>query len=605
MEKSYLLEISRYAKKGCIALLLFCFFIAGNSLYGQSADYPHKRQHDFFHSHDDELDSIQRLWFGEGSMQGPRRFTDARLKKMVFAYHPYWVGGVYLNYEWDLLSDLCYFSYEVDPYSGHPLTTHDFLSSAAVDSARANGVRVHLCVTLFEQHEAFFNNPQSGQTLVDELDGYIEASEASGINIDFEAVPSYLGTAMNDYIVLLSDSLHARHPGLMISIAAPAVNWSEVFDIALLNQHIDFFMIMAYDYYWNGSSIAGPVDGLYSMMYSSNYSISRSLSYYQSQGVAAGKLLLGLPYYGRDWPVANAQAPSSTTGYGENITYRSVRINAQGWYDPENKAWEPNSFSPYYSYFYNDSWHHCFIDDVFSMGKRFDLAVYRQLAGIGIWALGYDNGFTDFWDLIYDKFCLQAFVQDTLFDSGGPVWDYYEDEDYGLCLTAPQGERLCLDFLEFELDDSFDTLSIYDGPDISASLIAAFTSQNSPEIIESSENTMFLRFSSDGIHNAGGWKAVCRLPTNAEDYEPGPEAIDIFPNPFHAGVFIDFSCYSGDEKGRILIYNAKGTLHTSINIKETNRAKTIYIPTGHWQPGVYLYQIRMGKYTASGKMVKD
>ena len=80
------------------------------------------------------------------------------LEKIVFGYHPYWMGSNYLNYQWNLLSDLCYFSYEVDPYTGDPITTHNWLTADAVDSAQANGVRTHLCVTLFSNHSTFLNN---------------------------------------------------------------------------------------------------------------------------------------------------------------------------------------------------------------------------------------------------------------------------------------------------------------------------------------------------------------------------------------------------------------------------------------------------------------
>ncbi|MGV2480611.1 UNVERIFIED_CONTAM: hypothetical protein IGO34_27870, partial [Salmonella enterica subsp. enterica serovar Weltevreden] len=37
------------------------------------------------------------------------------LTKKVYGWHPYWVGSVYTNYDWDLLSDFCYFDYSVSP----------------------------------------------------------------------------------------------------------------------------------------------------------------------------------------------------------------------------------------------------------------------------------------------------------------------------------------------------------------------------------------------------------------------------------------------------------------------------------------------------------
>jgi hypothetical protein len=80
---------------------------------------------------------------------------------MIFGYHPYWMNNSWGDYRWDLITDLCYFSYEVDASSGMPLTTNDFENAAVIDTALANGSRVHLCVTLFSGHANFFGNPQA------------------------------------------------------------------------------------------------------------------------------------------------------------------------------------------------------------------------------------------------------------------------------------------------------------------------------------------------------------------------------------------------------------------------------------------------------------
>jgi hypothetical protein len=61
--------------------------------------------------------------------------SDCQLHKIVFGYHPYWSGSKYLNYQWNLVSDLCYFSYEVDAATGDPLTVHEWHSDPAPYSA--------------------------------------------------------------------------------------------------------------------------------------------------------------------------------------------------------------------------------------------------------------------------------------------------------------------------------------------------------------------------------------------------------------------------------------------------------------------------------------
>ena len=43
-------------------------------------------------------------------------------------------------------------------------------------------------------------------------------------------------------------------------------------------------------------------------------------------------------------------------------------------------------------------------DDSYTLRKKYDYALSNNLKGIGIWALGYDNGYNDLWKVIEDKF---------------------------------------------------------------------------------------------------------------------------------------------------------------------------------------------------------
>ena len=60
--------------------------------------------------------------------------SNCTLDKIVFGWHPYWVGSAYNNYDWNLLSDLSYFSYEVNPSTGNANSTHNWATANAVDS---------------------------------------------------------------------------------------------------------------------------------------------------------------------------------------------------------------------------------------------------------------------------------------------------------------------------------------------------------------------------------------------------------------------------------------------------------------------------------------
>ncbi len=45
-----------------------------------------------------------------------------------------------------------------------------------------------------------------------------------------------------------------------------------------------------------------------------------------------------------------------------------------------------------------------FIEDKKSLGIKFDFAKAKNLGGVGMWALGFDDGKIDFWALLQEKF---------------------------------------------------------------------------------------------------------------------------------------------------------------------------------------------------------
>ena len=114
----------------------------------------------------------------------PYKNNNCNLKKVVYGWHPYWVNGSESSYQWDKLSHLSYFSYEVDPNTGNALTTRNWSNAAVVSTAIANGVKVTLCVTLFDSHTTFLNSATSQQTLINNLISLVRARNAHGSQPD-------------------------------------------------------------------------------------------------------------------------------------------------------------------------------------------------------------------------------------------------------------------------------------------------------------------------------------------------------------------------------------------------------------------------------------
>jgi len=574
-----------------IGIFVLSYFFFFSLLSAQEANFKsiHQEESELYHKFNSytpsQFDSLNGF-----SIKNIINSKEYQLTKKVFGYFPYWAGNNYLNYQWDLLSDLCYFSYEVDPNTGNPVTIHDWETSPAIDSAFANNVKVHLCVTIFSGHYIFFGNEEAQQTLISNIITLIQDRGAHGVNLDVELLPASLSYEFTNFVTYLDNQLSVQIPDAEVSIASPAVNWSNTFNFSVLNDHVDFFMVMGYDYYWNGSSQAGAVSPLYSLVSNYDYNFSKTISYYQSQGIPNEKIVIGVPYYARQWPTTGQYAPSATIGNGTAYTYRYIQNNSASVYTKENKHFESNSFSPYYS-FQNNGWYQCFVDDVYSMGKKYDQVNRRNLAGIGIWALGYDDGYSELWELIADKFSENAVLPttDTIFDTGGPAFDYYNNENYTYTFSTPESTNLYLSFSYLNTEEVYDSLWIFDGLDTTSQLIGGFSGDSVPMLIVSSGNSLALQFKSDnGITNTG-WRAVYdTLPISSINPETITNNLLVYPNPAYEKVVILPVFYSSLEGGprKVIIQNSSGQIvyNTSVPLFE----ESISISIIGWNPGIYV-----------------
>ncbi len=482
-----------------------------------------------------------------------RKGRACSLQRVVYGWHPYWMGSAYTNYQWDLLSHFSYFSYEVDPNTGYPTTTNNWLSSSAVTAAQNNGVKADLCVTLFSSHSTFFSSSTARQNLIDTLISLVQARNANGVNIDFEGVPSSEATAYNNFLVNLATQMHNQIPGSEVSVALYAVDWNNIFDVSLLDQYLDHMVIMGYGYYYNGSAEAGPTAPLFDFG-SSSWNLSRTVNYYLKEGASRSKLVLGLPYYGYEWETASDQVPENTTSTGSSRTYTTVRDNASGNYSNSNKGWHSGSMSNYFVFKDGSgNWRQCFTDLAKGLDERLDLILQRDLAGMGIWALGYDDGYTALWDEIEAHFtdCRTVPCSDTLYDQGGPAASYNNDEYYSYTIDPSATGKVELNFLSFDIEFGYDSLWIYDGADTNAALIGSYTGTSGPGKIVSSGEALTLKFVSDGATVAPGWEAVWEC---IPDSIPPGTSLDTLPDWVTGDFDVKFSDTdetggSGIEKG--------------------------------------------------------
>lgn len=521
--------------------------------------------------------------------------TKTVLNREVFGWHPYWSGTMYYDYNFNLLSEVSYFSYEVNPQTGKPDNIHYWLTTELVDVAQQSGKRVSLTATLFSQHETFFSNSQAVSTFIDSIVSLVEYRQADGINIDFESIPGSQRDNLTAMMNQLNDALHSYNPDARLSIALPAVDWSNSFDVFAMRDAVDLFIIMGYEYYWSGSSSAGPGSPKNGGDIWGNYNTTTSIRNYLNKGVNPDKLCLAVPYYGREWTTEDDEIPSATTSSGSPVIYRSIMEEYQNY----NYFEDPHSSTPVYIYEDGGEIKQCWFNNAWSNGLKYDYINLKNIAGIGIWALGYDYGFPKLEEMIKEKFSDQGntFCSGTFTDTGGPEGDYYNSEDWYYTIAPKDAQNIYLKIKSFNTEAGYDTLYIFDGINPSAPLLYKLSGTDFPADAFSAGSAVCFYFNSDHATTREGWEIEWSCTEFQDITEISDSQIQVIPNPFCS----DFKVFTGEKNklSKYEIWDLSGKKIVSGKIKEK---QTKIKP--HIKAGVYILKLLGNDVSISKKIIK-
>lgn len=326
---------------------------------------------------------------------------DFKLGYEVFGWYPYWEKEYYKNINFDLLSTVAYFSYEVNPKTGNAISVHDWETTGLIDSIKAHNKKVLLTVSNFglQNNRRFLKRSDAIDTLINNLIKLLAKRQANGICIDFEGVSSNEKTEYTNFLLVLSNRLKSANKDYQIYITVPNVNWSDAIDFKAIEQAVDRFVIMGYDYYGKGSKVAGPVAPIESGKTWEPFNLSNSIKYYSGY-LPSSKIILALPTYGTIWETKDLNIASKVKKYIGSRTFSYIKTNIENntsvYIDPISKS----AYSAYKIKGNNGKYRQCWYENDSSFSAKVKLVKEHKLKGLGLWALGYDKGYNDYWEVI-------------------------------------------------------------------------------------------------------------------------------------------------------------------------------------------------------------
>lgn len=256
--------------------------------------------------------------------------------------------------------------------------------------ARTHGIKmIPLITNAFssERISTVLNDPIIRRNHVNNIVRLLNQFNYDGIDINYENLFVSDQGIFVRFLQELKMALAVIGKELTVTVHAkadPFGDWSgaEAHDYIGIGQAADAVRIMGYDFHWFGGEPGpiAPADW-----------IDKVLAYAVST-IPKGKIVLGVPTYGYDWPLAPGQV-------GKGITYNYAistarRHNASIIADAQQ--------GPHFSYTENEIVHEVWFIDAVSFAPLLDLTNKYDINGIVIWYLGAED--PKIYDVIQAKF---------------------------------------------------------------------------------------------------------------------------------------------------------------------------------------------------------
>ncbi len=243
------------------------------------------------------------------------------------------------------------------------------------------------------------------KAFISNLTGFVSSYNYDGVDIDWEPLAAADVLQYTNFVKALRTALNGLSPSKLLTVAAPAYPvygdspTAEFAMFASIQNQFDQINIMTYD-------LSGPYPGwvtwFNSPIYDGGYtfpgtdelvpSVNGAVNNFIGNGVAPGKLAVGLPFYGYIWmgmALPRQGWPSANTPTVTTPTYESI---IDTYYQSNCYHWDATAQAAYLSITNTQSANDMFIsyDDVTACQTKVSYARNRGLGGIMIWELSQD-----------------------------------------------------------------------------------------------------------------------------------------------------------------------------------------------------------------------
>ncbi|MCR9173719.1 MAG: glycoside hydrolase family 18 protein, partial [bacterium] len=201
--------------------------------------------------------------------------------------------------------------------------------------------------------------------------------------------------SFNQFVEELHQKLTSLDKSLVIAI--PPARGQNKYDLKTLNQYVDQYVMLGYNYHYKGSKEPGPISPLLYKKEWGDFNVQQGVSEYLAHGVPRAKLIVSFPYYGAKWKVKTVGGKEEYS-FVEYPEIREIPELVEG----EDVDYDDKTATAYCRYVdaFDGQEYIIYFDDAKTLKQKYAWVQSQKLAGIGMWTLGYDQGTDEYWNLL-------------------------------------------------------------------------------------------------------------------------------------------------------------------------------------------------------------
>jgi spore germination protein YaaH len=348
--------------------------------------------------------------------------TTRDYKNVIYGYLPWWSVEDIDYIQLDKLTDVAYFGVYLNQDGSFKKVIDNGMNEPGysrwvsspklaefIQKAKKYNVRVSLTLVAHEDNviDNFLSCRECWKNVVKNLKAEMNKHGVTSVNLNFEhggqtsMLVADQFVEFTDYVNKEMDKEYGESFVVVSAFADSYKGYRVSSNIKGLSEVSDGIFIMGYDFHRPQSANAGPVAPL--------DGITEVLNEFL-KNAKPEKIILGVPYYGYNWVTESLDNRSNRLEGNDIIGYSQTQIYANiiNMISELNIPvyWDERGNTPYVTYISPEtgSYRQLHYENKDSLRQKYVLSKQRDLLGVGIWALGYDGGYSELWDLLAEEF---------------------------------------------------------------------------------------------------------------------------------------------------------------------------------------------------------